>query len=165
MRMKLLANYCVVGFSLLTATLTFAASLTTSVFNTQGKELGTITFTDSQYGLLIQPNLQGLPNGIHGFHIHEHPDCGNHAMNAGEHLDPGHTGTHQGPYGKGHLGDLPVLVVDAQGKANLPVLAPRLHVQDIQGHAIMIHEGGDNYTDNPKLGGGGARMGCGSLKN
>lgn len=164
MQMKSLAKSCIVGLSIFTATMSFAASLVTTVSDTNGKELGSITFTDSQYGLLIQPALQGLPTGIHGFHVHEHPDCGNHAMNAGEHLDPKHTGTHQGPFGEGHLGDLPVLVVDAQGNANILTLAPRLQVKDIQGHAIMIHEGGDNYSDNPKLGGGGARIGCGPLK-
>jgi Cu-Zn family superoxide dismutase len=38
----------------------------------------------------------------------------------------------------------------------------RLGVDDLRGHALMIHEGGDNYSDQPKpLGGGGARIACG----
>ena len=35
------------------------------------KEIGTITFKNSQYGgLMIIPNLHGLPVGMHGMHLH-----------------------------------------------------------------------------------------------
>jgi len=35
----------------------------------------------------------------------------------------------------------------------------------LKGHALMIHQGGDNYADTPeKLGGGGARAACGVVK-
>ena len=101
--------------------------------------------------------------GAHGFHIHQTPDCGDKGMKAGGHLDPDNTNSHQGPYGAGHLGDLPILVVNSQGVADIPVLAPRLKIKDIQGHALMIHAGGDNYTDIPALGGGGSRIGCGKI--
>jgi Cu-Zn family superoxide dismutase len=84
---------------------------------------------------------------------------------AGGHYDPAGAGRHAGPYENGHLGDLPALYVDANGKANNPVLAPRLKLSDLKGRSLMIHAGGDNYSDNPKkLGGGGARMACGVLK-
>ena len=87
------------------------------------------------------------------------------AESAGSHFDAGKTGKHEGPYGAGHSGDLPPLFVDADGKATLPVLAPRLKTSDLKGHALMIHEGGDNYSDQPKpLGGGGARIACGAVK-
>jgi Cu-Zn family superoxide dismutase len=62
------------------------------------------------------------------------------------------------------LGDLPVLIVNAKGQATLPVLAPRLTLSQIAGHAIIIHAGGDNYSDSPeKSGGGGAKLACGSI--
>lgn len=140
-----------------------AATLISEVYTTNGTKIGTVSFADGQYGLLITPQLTGLPAGARGFHIHQHPDCGDHAMNAGGHLDPAGTNSHQGPYGQGHLGDLPVLVVDNKGAATTPTLAPRLKTQDIQGHSVMIHEGGDNYSDNPALGGGGARIACGKI--
>ncbi|MDI1351504.1 MAG: superoxide dismutase family protein, partial [bacterium] len=97
------------------------------------------------------------------FHIHQHPDCGDGGMSAGGHFDPSSTNSHQGPYGEGHLGDLPVLATNSNGEALIPTLTPRLTTQDIQGHAIMIHAGGDNYSDTPPLGGGGARIGCGKI--
>lgn len=128
--------------------------------------IGRVTFEDGDYGLLIKPNLHGLPPGLHGFHIHINPDCGNQGLNAGGHLDPAKTGKHLGPYDKaGHLGDLPALFVNKKGQAILPMLAPRLHVRDILNHSVMIHAGADNYADTPeKLGGGGKRIACGVIQ-
>ena len=39
------------------------------------KDVGTVTITESNYGLVFTPNLQGLSEGLHGFHIHENPSC------------------------------------------------------------------------------------------
>ncbi|KTD66089.1 superoxide dismutase family protein [Legionella spiritensis] len=134
------------------------------IYATDGKkELGTVNFEDTKYGLLITPELSSLPPGLHGFHLHQHPDCGDHGMDAGGHFDPGKTNTHQGPYGNGHLGDLPVLAVNGDGQATTPVLAPRLKTSDLKGLSVMVHAGGDNYSDNPPLGGGGARIACGKV--
>lgn len=146
--------------------------------NEQGttSSLGTIEVAETDYGLLFTPDLSELMPGIHGFHIHEHPDCGPKkgedgkivpAGAAGGHFDPEKTGKHLGPYdAKGHLGDLPALYVDADGHAKYQVLAPKLEkLSQIQGRAIMIHAGGDNHSDTPApLGGGGARMACGVIK-
>ena len=136
-----------------------------------GKNIGTITIKDSRYGLMLYPQLSNLPPGIHGFHIHQNPDCRSMktdkmaASAAGGHYDPYKTNKHEGPYGQGHLGDLPVLYVDNDGKSSLPVLAPRLKVSDIKGRSLMIHTGGDNYSDLPeKLGGGGGRIACGAVR-
>ena len=76
-------------------------------------------------------------------------------MAAGGHYDPV-------PRATGHKGDMPVLTVDASGKATKAVTAPHLTVADVMGRSIMIHSGGDNYSDQPApLGGGGARIACG----
>ena len=146
-----------------------------SLVNDQGmgREIGTIAASDGMYGLILTPQLSDLAPGLHGFHVHDKPDC-SHAMKegkavpalaAGGHYDPSGTGKHEGPYGGGHLGDLPALYVAADGKATLPVLAPRLKVADLKGRSVMIHAGGDNYSDAPALlGGGGARVACGVVK-
>ena len=45
------------------------------------------------------------------------------------------------------------------------LIAPRLKLADVQGLAIMVHAGGDNYSDDPKpLGGGGDRIACGVIQ-
>jgi superoxide dismutase, Cu-Zn family len=135
--------------------------------NGQGKSIGTVKAEDSFCGVLLTPDLHDLPPGFHGFHIHEVPACGNNGMAAGGHLDPAHTGAHDGPYNNhGHLGDLPVLIVNQNGTATLPTLSPRFKLAAIKGHALMIHAGGDNYSDNPdKLGGGGPRIACGVISS
>jgi Cu-Zn family superoxide dismutase len=138
-----------------------------------GKFIGTVKATSNPSGTVLAPNLKGLTPGLHGFHVHQNPDCGPGVkggkkvpgLAAGGHYDPAGTGRHEGPYGNGHLGDLPALYVDENGNANHPVLAPRLKPSNLKGRSLMIHAGGDNYSDNPKkLGGGGARMACGVVK-
>lgn len=141
--------------------------------NGVGESIGTIMFRDtSDVGLVVIPKLQGLKPGAHGFHIHENPDCAAHSAEgktmaagaAGGHYDPEKTGRHEGPAGNGHLGDLPQLLVGPDGEARTAVVAPRLQVPDLIGRTVMIHEGGDNYSDQPKpLGGGGARVACGVI--
>ena len=135
-----------------------------------GAEVGKVTISESEYGLVFTPALQGLPPGLHGFHVHQNPSCEPMekdgkmvpALAAGGHLDPAGTNRHGEPWGDGHLGDLPPLFVDAQGDATQPVLAPRLKAGDVAGRSIMIHAGGDNHADHPApLGGGGARVACG----
>ena len=124
--------------------------------------LGSILVEDTFNGARFTPNLAGLTAGEHGFHVHVNPDCGMAGRNAGGHYDPGNTGRHEGPNGNGHLGDLPVLAVDASGAATVPVLAPRVQLGDLAGRSLMVHAGGDNYSDTPQpLGGGGARVACG----
>jgi Cu-Zn family superoxide dismutase len=45
-------------------------------------------------------------------------------------------------------------------------VAPRIKdVSALKGRALMIHAGGDNYSDAPApLGGGGARLACGVVQ-
>jgi Cu-Zn family superoxide dismutase len=138
-----------------------------------GRAIGTVKASSSPYGTVLTPDLKDLTPGLHGFHVHQNPDCGPGekggktvpGLAAGGHYDPAGAGRHAGPYGNGHLGDLPSLYVDTNGKAGHPVLAPRLKLSDLKGRSLMIHAGGDNYSDNPKkLGGGGARMACGVVK-
>ncbi|WP_386082123.1 superoxide dismutase [Cu-Zn] SodC [Vreelandella sp. F11] len=138
------------------------------------ESIGTVSLKHTDHGLLLTPSLKDLESGVYGFHVHQNASCDpaendsgemTAALSAGGHYDPEETGTHQGPYGEGHLGDLPVLTVNEEGEANLPVLAPRLSMEDMPGRSLMIHEGGDTYTDEPHLGGGGTRMACGVVES
>lgn len=130
-----------------------------------GESIGTITAKEAAKGVKFTPNLHGLPPGLHGFHIHQNPSCLDNGMAAGDHLDPQHTNQHLGPYAKGHLGDLPALQVDSSGNATIPMVAPHLRLNDLKNHSLVIHAGGDNFSDTPKpLGGGGGRIACGVIK-
>jgi Cu-Zn family superoxide dismutase len=139
-----------------------------------GEAVGTVRVVKSADGAVFNLNLTGLPPGPHGLHLHDKGDCGPAPVNgtvapagaAGGHWDSEHAGKHAGPSGEGHIGDLPVLEVLADGTVTKSLIAP--HIKDIEtvrGHALMIHAGGDNYADVPApLGGGGARIACGVLK-
>lgn len=139
-----------------------------------GSPLGTVSVTETPYGLVFTPALQGLQPGVHGFHLHANPSCApaekagqaSAAEAAGGHWDPQKSGKHGTPWGDGHLGDLPALLVTADGEARQPVLAPRLDsLSELRGHSLMVHAGGDNHADHPTpLGGGGARIGCGVIE-
>ncbi len=138
-----------------------------------GAAIGTITFRDTEKGLEISPKLTGLTPGEHGFHIHENPDCGPKekdgqmvaALAAGPHFDPTHSGKHLGPHGGGHKGDLPKLEAASDGTVSKSVVLEGIKVADIHNRSVMIHAGGDNYSDAPApLGGGGARVACGVIR-
>jgi len=93
-----------------------------------GAEAGTVTVTESKYGLVFTPALHGLAPGLHGFHVHEFPNCAPKekdgkmvpALAAGGHLDPAKTNKHGEPWGDGHLGDLAPLYVDQDGNSTQP---------------------------------------------
>ncbi|OGT54702.1 MAG: hypothetical protein A3F17_01600 [Gammaproteobacteria bacterium RIFCSPHIGHO2_12_FULL_41_15] len=130
------------------------------------KFIGNIIAEETIYGVLFIPHLFPLTPGLHGLHLHLNPSCAKAGQAAGGHYDPQQTNRHEGPYREGHLGDLPALYVDAKGHATLPTLAPRLSLEMLKNHSVMIHTGGDNYSDQPTLlGGGGARVACGVVPN
>jgi len=175
--MKLSRIAVVVVVGLLAAFPVFAADavVTMNLVSEQGvgKSIGTITISEGPSGLVFTPKLTDLAPGVHGFHVHQNADCAAGmkegktvpGLAAGGHYDPANAGKHEGPQGKGHLGDLPSLSVGADGKAVTAVSAPRLKMADIKGRSLMIHAGGDNYADLPApLGGGGARVACGVIK-
>lgn len=135
--------------------------------------VGHVGIEETEHGLLFTPDLESLPSGMHGFHVHTNGSCDpaakdgemSAAQAAGGHFDPDNRGTHLGPYAEGHLGDLPALYVNDEGRAEVPVLAPRLtSLSQLEGRSLMLHAGGDNYSDKPEpLGGGGERIACGVI--
>jgi len=136
-----------------------------------GEKIGTATVAETKKGgVSFKIAVTGVPQGKRGFHVHEKGDCGpamkdgkmTAGIAAGEHYDPDHTKSHKGPRGKGHRGDLPAL--NATGKGiNQTVEAQNLKMSDIAGRALVIHEGGDNYSDKPASGGGKGRIACGVI--
>ncbi len=138
---------------------------------TRGRTYGLVSFEDGPYGLVITPKLHDMEPGPHAAHVHENASCdpdeaGVPAGAAGGHYDPHGSGAHTGPYGEGHLGDLPNLIVEPNGMATLPVVAPRVTVADLKGRSLMIHAGADRYDayGEHEHGKGGMRMFCGIIR-
>jgi superoxide dismutase, Cu-Zn family len=135
-----------------------------------GEKIGTVTITENKEGATFQVAVTNIPSGKHGFHVHEKGDCAAAIDSkvepggaAGAHYDPAGKKSHKGPQGAGHKGDLPALTASAAG-VNETVTAPKLKLSDVRGRALVIHEGGDNYSDNPENGGGKGRIACGVVQ-
>jgi Cu-Zn family superoxide dismutase len=130
-----------------------------------GTAIGAIRISETRYGLVFTPKLERLSPGTHGFHLHENNSCepgmkdGKQVLGlaAGGHYNPTKAKHHGAPWGDGHLGDLPVLYVAADGRASQPVLAPRLKMSDMKGRSLMIHDEHDDHAAHA----GGGRMACG----
>jgi Cu-Zn family superoxide dismutase len=135
-----------------------------------GDKVGTVTIRQTKDGVELAVDVKGLSPGEHGFHLHEKGSCDpadkegkkTSGQAAGPHWDPDATKAHKGPGGGGHKGDLPKLTVPEGGKLKTKLPVAGLTVADLAGKSLMIHAGGDNYSDVPKpLGGGGDRIVCG----
>nr|QUX80119.1 superoxide dismutase [Chroococcidiopsis sp. CCMEE 29] len=131
----------------------------------------------------VQVEVQGdraiLTPGLHGFHVHEKGICEADAQpafsTAGGHFDhPNEFGSStpveaNHPY---HLGDLPNIQVDENGKGKLFTLTTRytlspgpLTIFDADGSAVIVHK----LPDQIKAGGtaaesGGPRLACGVIE-
>ena len=135
-----------------------------------GEKIGTVVISEGKGGTSFKVSVKGLPAAQRGFHVHEKGDCGpgmkdgkmEAGIAAGGHYDQEGHESHKGPKGKGHKGDLPLLKGSASG-IEQTVTAPRLKLADIKGRSIVIHEGGDNYSDTPENGGGKGRVACGVI--
>lgn len=137
-----------------------------------GAAMGTVTIKQTKDGVELAVNLKGLTPGEHGFHLHEHASCDpadkegkkTSGQAAGAHWDPDATKAHKGPGGGGHKGDLPKLTVPEGGKVKAKLPVSGVTLADFGGKSLMIHAGGDTYSDTPKpLGGGGDRIVCGVI--
>jgi Cu-Zn family superoxide dismutase len=127
---------------------------------------GTITFTQTDKGVLVVADLQGLSKGKHGFHIHEFGDCSSvDGTAAGGHFNP--TGkTHGAPMDMSrHLGDMGNLEADETGKAHLEYTDAMIQLNgpnSILGRSVIIHKSEDDLKTQP-TGNSGARVACGVI--
>ncbi|WP_119304380.1 superoxide dismutase family protein [Dongia deserti] len=141
-------------------------------FNPQGQEIGKAILTQTTSGVLIDIDVSRIPNGEHGFHIHETGICdsADGFKSAGGHFDPaqqqhGYMAEHGS-----HAGDMPNQFVGADGKLRAQVLNPNVtlttgptNVLDADGSALIIHADPDDYSTQP-AGNAGDRIVCAVVK-
>lgn len=156
------------ALALLLATPAFAGSSATFV-NRGGDEIGTATLTDTGKGVLIETSVKGLPPAQWiALHIHEGTECDakGEFKSAGGHFNP--TGAQHGYLdAKGpHAGDLPNLYTGTDGSLHGESFAPLVSLEGenaIEGKALVIHAGKDDYTSQP-AGNAGNRIACAVIK-
>jgi Cu-Zn family superoxide dismutase len=142
---------------------------------------GVVTFTQAPADknspvteVHVVANIQGLPPGEHGMHIHEVGSCASITgpfSGAGGHFDPGPNGN-SSPDGNHpfHMGDLPNLEVNDSGAGHLEYTTSRitlspgpLSVFDANGSAVIIHVNKDLGGPGPAGAAGGGRLACGVI--
>ncbi len=135
-----------------------------------GKEVGSVEAEPVGGGLRIIVKVHDMAPGDHGVHIHNGSACGtaggaNAFAEAGDHLDPKNANRHAGLNGGGHAGDLGNMLVGADGKGKLDVVADGLDIESdkasIVGKPLVVHSQRDNGTDKPESGGSDGRLACG----
>ena len=166
---KLRAAGVVAGITL-TAAVPFAVHTTVaggsndlkaSIVDTTGAKLGSakLSFDDGTSEVKVDVTLPPALAGFHGFHIHSVGLCaGPSFATAGGHL--GENPTDVGHRHRNHDGDLPVLLVNADGHARARFDSDRIsfaELADADGSAFIIHAGPDNYANIPATDATGTR--------
>ena len=125
---------------------------------------GTVTLMTTASGTVHAViDVTGVPEGVHGIHLHETGDCSAADFtSAGGHIagDRQHGLVEGGP----HPGDMPNATVGADGALKVEAFLPHLDgetmILDADGAAFIIHEGADDYASQP-AGDAGSRIACG----
>lgn len=135
-----------------------------------GGVVGWARFTEDANGILhVNVQVRGLPEGLHGIHIHAVGQCSPTFAAAGGHHNPlGHDHGLDSPTGA-HAGDLPNLVVNGAGNGHLDATSDRatlsvgpVSIFDADGSALVIHFGEDDQVTTP-TGNSGSRIACGVI--
>lgn len=134
-----------------------------------GRAVGTLTLRDGPgQPVTIEGELQGLPPGTHGIHFHAVGQCdaAGAFASAGAHFNPA-SRRHglESPDGP-HAGDLPNLVVGADGRVTVRLTSSRVtlgrepaSLLDADGSAVVVHAAADDQRTDPS-GNSGGRIAC-----
>ena len=129
-----------------------------------GTAAGSATATAAGGQVAIVLQVQGLPPGEHGVHVHMTGRCdGPTFESAGGHWNPTNA-THglEDPAGQ-HAGDMPNLTVGADGAGTLEyqlVGGSFDGLMDADGSAFVVHASADDQRSDPS-GNSGDRIACG----
>ncbi len=135
---------------------------------TQGREThGVIHFAQAPGGGVdVTAEVEGLPPGKHGYHIHVLGDCSAaDGTSAGTHFNFAGSSMKPPPDIKRITGNLGELDAGKEGKATAKTNLPKASLQgpySLIGRAVIIHEKG-NDPSQPPIGAAGSRLACGVI--
>jgi|SRR6185295_1857125 len=126
---------------------------------------GTVKLVQMKDGSVeVTADLTGVPEGVHGFHIHDKGDCGDNGNAAGGHYNPGGTPHGAPTVDPHHAGDFGNVTADAQGRVHTQFTTRSVTVaagaSSAVGHAVILHGNPDDLTTQPS-GNAGPRIACG----
>ena len=138
------------------------------VRSSAGQSLGSARIVGQEGGRALMLDLNGVPPGAHGVHLHSTGRCdGPDFTSAGPHWNP--TNAQHGalnPAGP-HAGDLGNAVADGSGRLRATLPLPRSAAGqalfDADGAAVIVHSGRDDERTDPG-GDSGDRIACGVLR-
>ena len=144
-----------------------------ALVNSAGQSVGTVRAWQTAGGAAFRIEATGLPHGVHGIHVHSVGRCeGRGFESAGPHWNPGArkhgTANPAGP----HAGDIPNVIVAANGTLNETVTLSGANMLgagaagvllDADGASIVLHAAADDYATDPS-GNSGARIACAVLQ-
>jgi Cu-Zn family superoxide dismutase len=126
--------------------------------NPAGAQIGTVEFSVNGTVVTVTAEVEGLPAGFKGFHIHSIGKCEPNSANptdpskVGDFLSAGgHLGADAAAH-PGHEGDLSSLQVGQDGTAQLVTTTDAFDVDallDADGSAVMVHAGPDDFGNVP----------------
>lgn len=129
---------------------------------------GVVTFMEYEDGrVAVRADLENVPPGLHGFHVHETGDCSApDATSAGGHFNPWGN-PHGGPEATTHhVGDLGNVRAGANGVVSTTVWSSDLSVSagpaSVEGKAVILHADPDDLVSQP-TGAAGGRIACGVI--
>lgn len=141
---------------------------TTTLRDASGRTVGTALLRPQTNGVQVAMTVNGLAPGTHGVHLHQTGECrAPDFTTAGPHFNPsGKQHGKENPQGP-HVGDLPNLVVDANGRGSLTGTATgatllsggAASLRKPGGTALVVHAAADDMRTDPS-GNSGARVAC-----
>ena len=166
--MRLFAYFAIFMFFLLSALTAFSDSGIAAIRGIEPGSpiLGAVLFEDMPGGLKVTVDLQGVPPGKHGFHIHEFGLLTNGGNDAGGHFNPAgkpHGYLPSDGLDKAHAGDLGNIVIGPDGKGSLALTIPGLTLSggptSVGGRSVILHAKEDDFGQpvgnaGPRIGGG-----------
>jgi Cu-Zn family superoxide dismutase len=135
-----------------------------------GKDLGTLTLTESGGAIALSGRLSGLPPGEHGIHLHTVGQCDAPKFeSAGDHWNPTNRKHGKDAPGGPHFGDLPNITVGRDGSVSVQATTSggTLRGADAalgaDGSSVVVHAKRDDYKTQPS-GNSGDRIACGVIQ-